>query len=246
LGLLFEREKGKAYFLNLLSEPNKTCMGSINRFNLKRIKKHFKTDCFFETGTWKGDAVQFALDSGFNNIISTEIIPELASNSRSRFLAFPNVQIITGDSVTVLRNQLQGIDCNCTFWLDAHFPGADAGINKYEDELNEDLRLPLGLEICAISELRKLWKDVIIVDDLRIYEDGHYENGAAPADVLPKNNRNTDFIVNAFKNTHHIHRLYMDEGYLLLLPKKRFSSYLMNLFDYKFAKNLLNPAYFVN
>ena len=197
-------------------------MGSVNRFNLGKIRKDYKATCFFETGTWKGDAVQHALDAGFEKIISSEIIPQLAEEAAMRFSTVPGVKIIEGDSVSVMKKELPGMKCNCVFWLDAHFPGADAGIYKYDQEINEDLRLPLESEIKTISELRKGYRDIIIVDDLRIYEDGPFPNGNAPEDVVPLRNRNIDFIYSYCSSTHSIHRIYSDEGYILLLPKKKF------------------------
>jgi hypothetical protein len=219
LELSFKKEKREDFFERSLLT---TEMGSINRFNLPKIKSDYKVPCFFETGTWKGDAVQYALDAGFEKIISVEIIPELAQEAAKRFSQIPGVKIITGDSVSVMQKELPVLKFNCVFWLDAHFPGADAGIYKYDEEIDEDLRLPLESEIKTISASRRGYRDIIIVDDLRIYEDGPFTNGNAPKDVVPLRKRNIDFIYDYCSLTHTIHRIYSDEGYVLLLPKKKF------------------------
>lgn len=194
-------------------------MGKINRFDLDRIIARFKTPVFFETGTFLGDGVQYALQSPFKKIISIEIVPELADKAKKRFAGNENVKIIEGESSRMMEDELPNVPDNCVFWLDAHFPGADAGMDDYDADMDESIRLPLVMESSIISRLRKGYHDVIIMDDLRIYEDGPYQNGNVPADALPKQNRNIDFVIQNFDKTHHIYKLYQEEGYILLLPR---------------------------
>ncbi len=193
-------------------------MGSISRFNLNKIAADYKCLHFLETGTWKGDAVAYALQTNFATIISVEIVPGIAAEAQKRFQQHKNVRIIEGNSVSVLSKELPLLQGNCIFWLDAHFPGAEEGIRRYDAETNEDRRLPLEKEIEIIRTSRPYCKDILIIDDLRIYEDGPYENGNAPEDTLPKGDRNVDFVFDHFAATHHISRLYRDEGYIILTP----------------------------
>ncbi|HPG11214.1 MAG TPA: hypothetical protein PLU37_06770 [Chitinophagaceae bacterium] len=194
-------------------------MGSINRFDLDGIKRRFNISNFIETGTWKGDAIAIALNTSFRNIISIEIVPDLAEKAKARFDQHKEVKIIAGDSETVLSKELPSVSGNCLFWLDAHFPGADEGIKGYDEEENDWLRLPLENELNAIRTCRTVNADVIIIDDLRIYEEGVYEKGNAPTDTLPKSIRNLDFLYLNFNETHHIIKSYKDEGYILVFPK---------------------------
>jgi hypothetical protein len=194
-------------------------MGSIRRFDLRKLSASYSAVCFFETGTWHGDAVAYALDAGFKKIISVEIMPELAEEAKKRFQSYQNVTIIEGNSAPTLLNELPALKGNCIFWLDAHFPGADAGMSQYDSENDEARRLPLEKEIEAIKICRAGYRDVVIIDDLRIYEDGPFENGNSPEETLPKQNRNIDFVFKQFSDTHSIERSYLDEGYLLLLPR---------------------------
>jgi hypothetical protein len=108
---------------------------------------------------------------------------------------------------------------NCLFWLDAHFPGADAGMARYDAAMDEDIRLPLEKELTIIHECRKNCNDLLIIDDMRVYEDGPYENGNSPVDTLPRNDRNLDFINRLFGRTHISMKTYRNEGYILLFPK---------------------------
>jgi hypothetical protein len=194
-------------------------LGTIRRFNLARLIKEYKAPNFFETGTFRGDGVEYALQFPFCQFTSVEIIPELADEAKERFSIKNNVKIIKADSVTALADELPAVKTNCVFWLDAHFPGADAGITAYDSENVEEVRLPLAKELETICALRKKFRDVIIVDDLRIYEDGPYKNGNVPEDALPKISRNISFIYKYFDRTHIVLKCYLDEGYVLLLPK---------------------------
>lgn len=197
-------------------------MGSINRFDLARMKKDFNTHFFFETGTFKGDGVAYASDQAFDKIISVEIIPELASDAAKRFREDPRVSIITSDSISALQQQLMGLKGNGIFWLDAHFPGADAGLADYDKSGDERTRLPLPAEIAMIKRQRPAAMDVLVIDDLRIYEDGAFERGNVPPDALPQGERSIDFVEHHFGDSHYLVRSYCDEGYLLVFPKKTY------------------------
>jgi hypothetical protein len=204
-------------------------MGALNRFDLCRIIKEYKIPYFFETGTFWGDGVAYALQSPFKKLFSVEVVPEIASKAANRFVDNKEVCILEGDSVSILEQELPYLKENCLFWLDAHFPGADAGMAAYNEDANETLRLPLEQELEVISRLRSAYNDVLILDDLRIYEDGPFVNGNVPADALPNENRTIDFIYRYFGDTHQVMKCYLDEGYILLFPK---SSYRRNHFKW--------------
>jgi len=208
-------------------------MGLINRFDLSRIIREYKTPYFFETGTFRGEGVDYALQSPFDKIVSVEIIGAIADEAKIKFNAQNKVEIVEGNSVSALAAEIPKLDNNCVFWLDAHFPGADAGITRYDDNNDESVRLPLQKEIEIISRLRSNFKDVLIIDDLRIYEDGPYQNGNVPPDALPKEDRHIGFIYNSFSASHVILKSYIDEGYILMFPKKgyRINHIKNNLFS---------------
>jgi hypothetical protein len=218
-------------------------MGSITRFDLNRIIRDYKSSVFFETGTFRGDGLAYALQSPFKNLVSVEIVPEIANEAKKRFNAESRVEIIETKSITALNEKLPHVNSNCIFWLDAHFPGADAGMTRYDAGNDETLRLPLAFEIEAIRQRHRSFKnDVLILDDLRIYEDGPYERGNVPADALPTGNRNIDFVFEYFGRTHIILRSYLDEGYLLVFPK---SAYRRKHFSLQrlFTKQLVEDFY---
>lgn len=201
-------------------------MGSIKRFHLSRIKEEYNCDYFFETGTWKGDGVAHAQKIGFKRIYSSEIIPEIADRAKKRFAHDKSIEILLGNSTEVLRNTLGSIPGNCIFWLDAHFPGAEEGLEQYNAFEDESVKLPLEEEILAIKAIRPGFRDVILIDDLRIYETGPFDSGNLPDGILPPKVRTTEFINKIFSSTHTIVKSYRDEGYIMVVDSETYRSVL--------------------
>jgi len=195
-------------------------MGSLARFKLDNFVSQFKLKSFFETGSFKGDGIQVAVNAGFEEIISTEIMDEFYNLCRERFKANTNVKIVKGNSFDLVPQLLTNTNQPTFYWLDAHFPGADGGILGYNDEQVEEIKYPLEKEIEQILAVKKhIADDVFLIDDLRIYEDGDFEHGNMPANIARPKNRNIDFVYKLLGATHNIIRLYYDEGYILCLPK---------------------------
>jgi hypothetical protein len=129
--------------------------------HLTRFSKKFN---FIETGTYKGDTVQTAIEYGFNEVHSIEIEPNLFKECQNRFKDNKNVHIWNGDSPDVLReNIIPSLKEPSTFWLDAHRSMAlqTPGSDKYG-------RCPLLHELDAISE-SPIKNHLIIADDVRLF-----------------------------------------------------------------------------
>ena len=200
-------------------------MGFINRFDLNFFISQFGCRYFVETGTGQGISLKHAASHlGFKTCFSCEIMEELFHKIQP-LTADPRIVIEQASSETFLRNLLPRLDGQvpCLFWLDAHFPGADFGLRKFWEEKDEQIRLPLEREMQIIRDARPEGQDVILMDDLRIYENGRFENGNVPpeANTLPSSARNIQFIYRIFGDTHRIIRCYWDEGYVILLPRKK-------------------------
>jgi hypothetical protein len=204
-------------------------MGDLRVFNLKEIKKQNNCDVFIETGTFMGDGVQYAIESEFNSIHSIEIDNELFNNVNLKFKNNHNVVIHNGHSINVLNDLLEKINQNVFFWLDAHFPGADAHKVSYDNEKDINVRAPLEGEIEIIQKRIKKNKDTLIIDDLWLYEDGPFEWGSFDEHSKRHNfnitrkelmkDRKVDSIYDIFNNTHNIEKNYKHQGYLIITPK---------------------------
>jgi hypothetical protein len=194
-------------------------MGSVKRFNISRLYHQYKLQYFFETGTWKGDGLAYAAKTPFKKLYSSEIIESIAKEAERRFKADKRITIINDASTSALKSYLDQIKGSCMFWLDAHFPGAEEGLQEYNQVKDENIKLPLQAELEIIASRQDRFKDVILIDDLRIYEEGAFQSGNMPDHILRPANRSIDFVYNLFGNTHNVAKSYRNEGYLYLLPR---------------------------
>lgn len=219
-------------------------MGSINRFDLNKLIKKYNVQYFFETGTWKGDGLAYASKFPFKKLLSCEIMEEIYHKANNRFKNHNNIQIKLGASEEALASLNNEITGNCLFWLDAHYPGAEEGLHTYNEIKNETIRLPLHKELLLINELRSNYKDLILVDDLRIYEDGPYKKGNMPDNIIPPSIRNIDFAYDLFAATHEIIKLHNDHGYLIIIPKNvslTTNGNILNKLYRKYIKRFIYP-----
>jgi hypothetical protein len=200
-------------------------MGARRFFNLQPLMETQGRRHLFGTGIGIGDGVHFASCFQFERIWSVEIHPDIAATARERFEGDDRIRILNETSEEALANVLPGVDPGkpILFWLDAHFPGADFGLAAYRDEPDMDRRLPLQRELELIARLRRPCRDVILIDDLRIYEDGPFEQGAMPdfAQTLPPHLRNIDFVLRRpWSETQDLQRFHQHTGYLVLAPRR--------------------------
>jgi hypothetical protein len=197
-------------------------MGVLADFDLERLIADRGCRYLVETGTGAGRGVEFAARHDFIQIYSIEIMHKLALDVALRFAADPKVTIIHGKSERGIKEALAEIPAQAPviFWLDAHYPGADFRLAAYDAEKNHDVRLPLERELRLVAQLRDISRDVFLIDDLRIYEDGPYDEGACPAVSLPAPElRHLRFVDDILGPTHLIERLYRRTGYLCAYPK---------------------------
>jgi hypothetical protein len=195
-------------------------MGSLYRFNLAALQKSLGLAVFIETGTGNGDSLAHAAEAGFDRLFSIEISAVACKAAERRFAQDPRIEIIGADSLAGLTRILAALaptDQPALFWLDAHFPGAP-NLATYDAEPNPDLRWPLETEIQLLRRVRPTSRDVIIIDDLRIYIDGPFGRGNADP-LVRAPSRGLDFIVDPFKQTHNYSIMWEDEGYMMLSPR---------------------------
>ena len=195
-------------------------MGSLMRFRLDEFIEKHHLQTFIETGTARGDSLAYASDRPeFLHLISCEIEPLLAAGACCRFNEDPRVLIVRADSGLFMQMASRLDLPPAFFWLDAHYPGAGFGLKDYEHAMPETVRLPLGRELAQIRQHRQ-GRDVILIDDLRIYETGDYEAGPLPEDAPGQPTEGgADWIRALFADTHEARTILRDQGYLLLLPK---------------------------
>jgi len=202
-------------------------VGQLAHFDLTGLADRFGLRSFIETGTGRGDSLAYAcrFSPPLTRLHSCEVHPALAAAAVSRFAGNPLVQVHSLRSTAFLDRLLPVLpDRPALFWLDAHFPGADYGLAPYDDTLDPAVRLPLRSELDLIHLLRPLAasRDVILIDDARIWLDLPFGSGPLPDDIRPlcPAGRDIAFIQDLFNGTHDIHVDLSHEGYVMLTPRE--------------------------
>lgn len=114
---------------------------------------------FIETGSYIGDGIQAAIDSGFKEIHSIELSEKYYNICKERFKNNKNVTIHFGDSGVVLEDLIRNIDNGITFWLDGHYSSSDTACAR-------DYCSPIQQELSCIR--RHIRPDhVIMIDDMK-------------------------------------------------------------------------------
>lgn len=188
-------------------------MGLMARFDLRKIKKEAGISHFIETGTWYGDSINYAIDSGFT-AESCEINDKFCMISRDRFKDRPEVkiyQLASEKFLPIADEQLPSI-----FFLDAHLPNLYMN-HESKMKFTDDIKLPLEIELWLLPRKQNFAQSIIIIDDLRIYMDS-YKYAAGSIFPLKAFDVIKWFRDNA-KESHDISVSDSDEGYLIAWPK---------------------------
>ena len=183
----------------------------MEKYNLSR---------FVETGTLRGDTLDFVKYFTFTKFYSMEIMESLYEYCNLKYKEDERISIYQGDTSKDFNILLKDLpsDENVLFWLDAHFPGAEGCDLPYNNSTDTDERIPLQKELQQIKDSRSIEGDVFVIDDLRVYEDGPYEDGNWE-DRPELGGDGTQFIEDFFQDTHIVQKVYNHQGYILGVPK---------------------------
>lgn len=193
-------------------------MGTLNLFPLSSYIETYRIENFVETGTYKGEGLEYASRFNFKKLFSVELMEVFYNESFGRFSEDGRITILKDNSVEGLDKITSGMNERCLFWLDAHLP------NHYDPSYGDDykgqkkLLIPLEDELRTIKKNKDISNDVFIMDDLRIYKDGNYQSGIWEGSEETKIN-GIDFIHQILSETHNIQEDLRDEGYLICTPR---------------------------
>lgn len=205
-------------------------MGNLFKLDIKPVLEKFNIKNFIETGTLYGDCIKNILYTGhkFDKIYTIEIVQMLAESAGFQFGDNKTVSVINNNSVDGLTKIFnEGLNGPTMFWLDAHFPGVDSGHNTMSTDV--DHNMPLKDELELIKKHRSNCNDVIIMDDMWIFEDFpelpvtfdqhmiNHRRSLRRADITNENS--IDWITDMFKDTHTSKTVLIDQGFLILFPK---------------------------
>ena len=166
-------------------------------------------------------------DIDFNSkYLSNYLSALLAYNSQNNDEAIKyfdnnsNVIMHHGNSHEELPKVVDGLDEEpALFFFDAHFPDSYRD-NMNREVINDDpdhIKIPLEGELRILCDKRDVSKDIIVIDDIRIYKDGPYENGNFENKAL-HGGENLDFVEELLDETHVIVESFLQEGYLICFP----------------------------
>ena len=195
-------------------------MGQINHpVKLEQMLKSFGIKNFVETGTGDGSSMdKVLLTEIVDNAYGIELDDELYANLEKAYDGIDYMHLYKGYSEDEMANVMDDIDDEpALFWLDAHFPGADYGPAGYGAEEDVNKRLPMEAELRVMKEKCDLSKDIIFMDDLRIYVDRGYEAGNWDQRKMYGGD-GYDFVEELIGDTHVLVEHHGDQGYLLAFP----------------------------
>lgn len=204
-------------------------MGDLKIFELQNFKHNFDLTAFVETGTFRGEGTLHA-SHYFDQVYTIEIDEEMYNNTKNNLKHKSNIHFLLGNSADVIEELSNKINANTLFWLDAHFPGADAHKVPYNHEKDPHKRIPLENELKSIHKNRVgKYNDVLIIDDLWLYEDGPFQSGDLDAHMKKCGHNTTreklmqgrtmDWFYDLYSPTHNIMKDYRHQGYLIVTPK---------------------------
>lgn len=192
-------------------------MGSLQDFSsncktIRNLRIRHSCNVFVETGCFVGNSLNYALQQGFERLYSCDIDQEMIDHCNYYFRNYKNLTIYKNTSTEFLELLLpQLAQDKIVFYLDAHLPEHDKNNGKVI--LDSELNFPLQQEIEIINRIRPNSQDVIICDDLRIYEDGPFTGGNWAKRLEFRIPSLFDFLD---KYNYNIEKFYSCEGYLLL------------------------------
>jgi hypothetical protein len=122
------------------------------------VRNHGGIRLCVETGTYRGASTEL-LAARFDRVITIEASPALATAAERRLSGRSGVQVIQGDSSTVLPAIVTALDQPALFWLDSHYCGPKTyGVNR---------QCPVIDEIHTIVAAGP--EHVVLIDDARLF-----------------------------------------------------------------------------
>ena len=199
-------------------------MGYLQHFDLTNLKQHTDIEVFVETGTYMGDSLAYALANNFKKLYSIELLEKYYNLCIEKFKNYQNVELVNNNSIEGLKIVLKKIKNKKTlFWLDAHLPDFYDHSFQTNNYLQDNaLYIPLQNELVVLTQQKDVSNDVILIDDLRIYEIGNFGSGNWDGLLQHKEYKEgINFVYDLLSKTDNIKKLYDHEGYITCIPKNK-------------------------
>jgi hypothetical protein len=122
---------------------------------------------FVETGTFFGDTIDFLKDH-FSKLYTIELQEDLYLKAKERFEGNNNVEVIFGDSSTVLKELVLKLKGKTLFWLDGHYSSEFFVGSTFVKTAKGDKNTPIIEELTEILK-NGLNDNIILIDDARCF-----------------------------------------------------------------------------
>lgn len=136
----------------------------VKRMVIEAYSRQYGLAQFIETGTHVGDTLAFMAQQKGIHATSIELDEGYYLAAKQRFVSYPNVTILQGDSGKLLPKLVYQLRAPALFWLDGHYSGGDTG--KAESDT------PVSAELDAILTSPVIGH-VILIDDARCFDGTH-------------------------------------------------------------------------
>jgi hypothetical protein len=130
---------------------------------LSAYRKRYGLTQFVETGTHLGDTLAY-IAQRVVHATSIELDEAYYRAAKQRFVRYPNITLLQGDSAKLLPELVRQLRTPALFWLDGHYSGGDTA--------KGELDTPVSAELEAILD-SPVKGHVILIDDARCFDGTH-------------------------------------------------------------------------
>lgn len=166
-------------------------------YNIELFKRYAYNNFFIETGSYEGNGISAAIESGFKTIISIEITPQYYEYCKTKYKDNKGVLLVLGDSSKILKNVIKKINQPITFWLDAHHCSSTA---LYSEDAGW---FALRQELDAIEQ-HHIKNHTILIDDWRCFDKSY--------SFYDKHNLSKDMIQEKILNINSNYKFTFEDG----------------------------------
>lgn len=185
--------------------------------NVENIINKYNIVNFIETGTGMGETLDYVSNCNFKSIQSCEIERDQYNMLKQKYKD-DRIRLWCGDSTNMLITMLKNTSGPSLIFLDAHFPGTGYVRDSFI-QTSDINTLPLEDELNILKSYKYLNKSVIVVDDLRIYEDREYSGGKWEDRIKVVGELDSNFIYTILSDTHDYSVNLAHQGSVIYTPR---------------------------
>lgn len=123
-----------------------------------KLKDVVGSECFIETGTFKGNTAKWA-SNYFDKVITIENSSEIYKDTSNRLSEINNIDFRFGHTIEKLQEIVPALGAPAIFWLDAHWCGG-ASYGRQDE-------CPIITEVEIINRSKQ--SHCILIDDARLF-----------------------------------------------------------------------------